>query len=280
MLVEKTIGTVSDFSGKEIEYISVDWHECHKRILKKKLGNGEDIGIKLSDADAAEGLKEGDVLADLGDKIIAVAIAPTEALIIDVPSEKLIPKTCYEIGNRHAPFFNGDKPNQFFTPYDMPIKVMLEKLGVSVDVGMVKLTHDKAISAAVNVHGHSHDDGGYDGKGATSSGQFYDDVDGGHSHDHGHHHDHDHGHHHHDHESHEHEHYHEHGHSHDGSEHTHEHHHHHDHDHEHSHDHDHGHEHGHDHHHNHDMEHAHEHSHDHGHEHSHDHDHGCGCHNH
>lgn len=224
MLIEKTIGNIKDFPDKEVEYISIDWHECHKRILKKKLASGEDIGIKLSDADAQIGLREGDVIAVIDNKAIAITIAPSEALILKVPSTDLIPKVCYEIGNRHAPFFRGDEPTEFYTPYEMPIKVMLEKLGVTVDVGMVKLTHDRAISAAVNTHGHSHDDGGYDGKGATSSGSFYDDVDTD-DHDHGHcHHDHehhDHGHHHdhchhdhHEHEHHNHDH-HEHGHHHD-----------------------------------------------------------------
>lgn len=215
MLVEKTIGNIKDFPGKEIEYVSVDWHECHKRILKKRLESGEELGIRLSDQDAQIGLKEGDVLAVIDNRAIAVSIAPSEALIVDAKTSDLIPKVCYEIGNRHAPFFKGDKPTEFYTPYEMPIKVMLEKIGASVKVGMVKLTHDRAISAAANVHGHSHDDGGYDGKGGKPEGSFYDhdghehkhddDHEHHHDHNHEHHHDHDHGHHH------EHEHNHDHG---------------------------------------------------------------------
>lgn len=238
MLIEKTIGNIKDFPDKEIEYVEIDWHECHKRILKKHLSNGEDLGMKFSDADAQIGLKEGDVLAVIDNRVIAVSIAPSEALVIEVPTDDLIPKVCYEIGNRHAPFFRGDKPTEFYTPYEMPIKVMLEKLGVKVDVGMVKLTHDRAISAAVNTHGHSHDDGGYDGKGATSSGSFYDDVDADDNHSHEHHHHHNHGH---DESHHGHDH-HDHGHDHEHSgNHSHEHHHHHSHGHDESH-------HGHDHH--------------------------------
>lgn len=235
MLIEKTIGNIKDFPDKEIEYISVDWHECHKRILKKRLASGEDLGIKLSDQDAQIGLKEGDVLAVVDNCAIAVSIAPSEALIINVPTTDLIPKVCYEIGNRHAPFFKGDKPTEFYTPYEMPIKVMLEKLGVSVEVGMVKLTHDRAISAAVNVHGHSHDDGGYDGQGGKAVGSFYgDDNENEHSHDHGHEHNHHHSH------EHDHVHNHEHHHEHNG-----EHHHGHCCGHEHHHDHENGHEHKH-----------------------------------
>lgn len=195
MLIEKTIGNIKDFPDKTIEYISIDWHECHKRILKKRLENGEDIGIRLSDQDAQIGLKEGDVLAVVDNCAIAVSVAPSEALIVDTLNVDLVPKVCYEIGNRHAPFFKGDSPTEFYTPYEMPIKVMLEKLGASVRVGMVKLTHDRAISAAINVHGHSHDDGGYDGNDGKPDENFYEDAHGhDHGHDHGHEHGHDHGH--------------------------------------------------------------------------------------
>lgn len=228
MLIEKTIGTIHDYPGKEIEYVSIEWHECHKRIMKKHLANGEDLGIKLSDEDAKIGLKEGDVLAVIGDKAIAVSIAPCEALIVDALRDEMIPKVCYEIGNRHAPFFQGDTKTQFYTPYEMPIKLMLEKLGCKAEVGTVKLTHDRAISSAFNAHSHAHDDGGYDGKGSTSSGTFYEDND---QHGHHHHHDHEHPHfhdhvHEHDHgdgRPHAHDHSHEHNHEHEEHEHMHDH---------------------------------------------------------
>lgn len=240
MLVEKTIGTIADYPGYEIEYLPLDWHESHKRIIKKSLSNGEDIGIRLTEADASKGLNEGDVLAVIGDKkAIAVSILPVEAIIIDTKTENMIPKVAFEIGNRHAPFFFGEKKTEFYTPLDLPVKVMLEKLGVDVRIGDVVLTNDKAISSSTGGgHSHSHEkDGGYDGKGGTRlEGSFYDD----HGHDHGHDHGDDHAH------------SHDHGHSHDGDEHCH------DHDHEHSH-------------HHHDHGHSHEDLHEHNHDHDHDH---------
>ena len=186
MLVEKTIGTITDYPDYEIEKLFFDWHESHKRIIKKRLKSGEEIGIRLSEADAAKGLDEGDVLAIVeGKKAIVVSIAPVEALVVDVASKDNIPKVAFEIGNRHAPFFRGEKETEFYTPMDLPVKAMLEKLpGITVQVGNVILSKERAISSSTG-GGHSH--GEHHGH--------------EHNHDHGHHHDHehDHNHEHHDH---------------------------------------------------------------------------------
>ncbi len=79
----------------------------------------------------------------------------TTALIIDVPNASLLPKVCYEIGNRHAPFFRGQNDLQFYTPVEQPIKVMLEKLGVTVTIGDALLV-DAISQRAGHSHGHGH----------------------------------------------------------------------------------------------------------------------------
>ena len=81
-------------------------------------------------------------------------IPETMALVVDVEDNHLIPKVCYEIGNRHATLFLGENHNQFITIYDEPMKEMLEKLGVKVEAKKVKFDFDKRISASINNHHH------------------------------------------------------------------------------------------------------------------------------
>ena len=160
MLVEKKIGRLSDYPGYDVQYVDIEWFECHKKINKKTLPSGEEIGIRLSDHDARHGLDQDDVLAVIDKQVIAVNVSECDALVINCPDD-LIPKACYEIGNRHAPFFHGEHKGEFYTPFDKPIMVMLEKLGVNVKTASVKLNKGRAISSSTGSHGHDH--GGHDG---------------------------------------------------------------------------------------------------------------------
>lgn len=198
MLIEKIIGTLADYPNHEVEYVAIEWYECHKKIIKKTLKNGEAIGIRL---EHTHGLNNDDVLVVVDNTVYAIQIAKCEALVVDAKTFDMVPKVCYEIGNRHAPFYRGDTPTEFYTPYEMPVKVMLEKLGVDVKLDMVELSPNRAISSS-NGGGHSHShDGGYDGKGGSCPDGFYDEQP--HEHSHGHH-------------NHDHSHEHSHTHSHDG----------------------------------------------------------------
>lgn len=67
----------------------------------------------------------------------------------------MIAKTCYEIGNRHAPLFYGENIFTFVTPYNEPMFLMLSKLhGVTAEKTTMRLDFDKRISATVHNHHH------------------------------------------------------------------------------------------------------------------------------
>lgn len=156
MLIESILGKVNDekFKGFAIDYVDIEWHEAFKKIHKKTTRLGVEIGIKLGDYILTRGFNDGDVLAINGDSIIVVNIPETMALVVDVEDNHLIPKVCYEIGNRHATLFAGENHNQFITIYDKPMQEMLEKLGVKVEAKKVKFDFDKRISASINNHHH------------------------------------------------------------------------------------------------------------------------------
>lgn len=156
MLVEKVIGKISDeeFTGKNIDYVDIEWHESFKKLHKKISKNGLEVGIKLDNDILTKGLRQGDVLGVNEDTIIVVNIPSAKALVINVDDNNLISKVCYEIGNRHATLFRGETYNQFITIFDDPMKIMLEKIGVSVEEKEVKFDFEKSISSSINNHHH------------------------------------------------------------------------------------------------------------------------------
>ena len=136
MLVEKVIGNINDerFKNSNIDYVDIEWHEAFKKLHKKTSQGGIEVGIKLDNDILTRGLRQGDILAMNEDNIIAVNIPKDKALVVKVDDTHLVPKVCYEIGNRHATLFEGNNHNEFITIYSEPMKEMLEKIGANVSV--------------------------------------------------------------------------------------------------------------------------------------------------
>lgn len=165
MLCEKILGNINEekFKNKKIDYVDIEWHEAFKKIHKKTSHNGEEIGIRLDNNILVKGLNQGDVLCETDDIIYAVNIPECEVIAVSVLSAELVPKVCYEIGNRHATLFYGDNDNEFITPYNEPMLEMLKKIHkhinnecirVEVVKKMYKLNFNKAISSSINSHTH------------------------------------------------------------------------------------------------------------------------------
>ncbi|WP_286316425.1 urease accessory protein UreE [Romboutsia ilealis] len=156
MLVEKVIGNINDeqFKNSNIDYVDIEWHEAFKKLHRKTSQSGIDIGIKLDNDILTRGLRQGDILAINEDNVIAFNIPKDKALVVRVDNIHLIPKVCYEIGNRHATLFEGSSHNEFITIYSEPMKEMLEKIGASVTVEEVQFDFNKSISSSINSHHH------------------------------------------------------------------------------------------------------------------------------
>lgn len=156
MIIENIIGNVKDdeFKNLIIDYIDIEWYNSCKKIARLKSYSGIDVGIRLSDTVLLRGLHHNDVLFSNGSSVIAVNILHCQALVMTVADIDILPKFCYEIGNRHAPFFYGDTKQEFVTPYDKPIQVMLEKLGINVEVKDVKINLANSISSTNGGHSH------------------------------------------------------------------------------------------------------------------------------
>lgn len=159
MICENVLGNIAEerFDGFHIDFVDIEWYEAFKKLHKKVTFGGVEIGIRLGNDILVRGLRQGDVLWYGEDEVIAVNIPEAEMIVVDVQPDhpRMIPKVCYEIGNRHAALLYGDTPYQFITPYNEPVFDMLGKLhGVSVRKEKQKMNFDKRISASVNAHTH------------------------------------------------------------------------------------------------------------------------------
>ena len=156
MLVEKVIGNINDeqFKNSNIDYVDIEWHEAFKKLHRKTSQSGIEVGIKLDNDILTRGLRQGDVLAINEENVIAVNIPKDKALVVKVDDTHLVPKVCYEIGNRHATLFEGSSHNEFITIYSEPMKEMLEKIGANVTVEEIQFDFNKSISSSINAHHH------------------------------------------------------------------------------------------------------------------------------
>ena len=158
MLCEQVLGKLNEFdtTGKEIETVDIEWHEAFKRIHKKNTDKGTEVGIRMDDSILSRGLYQDDVIYADDEKLVVVNTPPCEVLRVTlIPGhEKMSAKVCYEIGNKHATLFRGEGDYQFITPLDLPIKALMEKLGVKVERKTVKFDFKKKISSSINAHTH------------------------------------------------------------------------------------------------------------------------------
>ena len=156
MLVEKVIGNINDeqFKNSNIDFVDIEWHEAFKKLHRKTSQSGIEVGIKLDNDILTRGLRQGDVLAINEDNVIAVNIPKDKALVVKVDDTHLVPKVCYEIGNRHATLFEGSSHNEFITIYSEPMKEMLEKIGANATVEEIQFDFNKSISSSINAHHH------------------------------------------------------------------------------------------------------------------------------
>ena len=156
MLVEKVIGNINDeqFKNSNIDYVDIEWHEAFKKLHRKTSQSGIEVGIKLDNDILTRGLRQGDVLAINEDNVIAVNIPKDKALVVKVDDTHLVPKVCYEIGNRHATLFEGSSHNEFITIYSEPMKEMLENIGANATVEEIQFDFNKSISSSINAHHH------------------------------------------------------------------------------------------------------------------------------
>ena len=197
MLCTEVVGRLDDpaFSGMDVDYVELDWHEAFKKLHRKESAGGRDVGIRLGDWVLQKGLSSGDVLGvdESGERPVAVAVRllPTKCLVVDVAPDHpfQLAKVGWEVGNTHTPLFFGDGPYQLCCTYTEPIERLLSGLH-AVEVHVEGRALDPARRVSNATHHHHHGDEGH-GHGAHAHGDEGHEhgharVDEGHGHAHAH----------------------------------------------------------------------------------------------
>ncbi|MDR6489198.1 urease accessory protein [Chryseobacterium vietnamense] len=149
MIINQIIGNLSENpTGKTIDYLDLEWFETTKRIQRKKTRQGIDVAIKF--LREGQRLREGDILFEDAEKIIAVNVMETEAIVMSPTSLLEMGTVCYEIGNKHIPLFiQNDK---VLLPFEMPMFRWLEASGFKPEKQSVKLLN--LLKSNFEPHGH------------------------------------------------------------------------------------------------------------------------------
>lgn len=149
MIINQTLGNLSgNPAAKNIDYLDLEWFETTKRIQRKKTRLGTDIAIKF--LREGQRLREGDILFEDSEKIIAVNVLETEAIVMSPASLLEMGTVCYEIGNKHIPLFIQN--DQVLLPFEMPMFRWLEASGFNPEKQSVKLLN--LLKSNVEPHGH------------------------------------------------------------------------------------------------------------------------------
>ncbi|RXM39452.1 urease accessory protein UreE [Chryseobacterium sp. CH21] len=149
MIINQIIGNLAENpSEKTIDYLDLEWFETTKRIQRKKTRQGIDVAIKF--LREGQRLREGDILFEDVEKIIAVNVLETEAIVMSPASLLEMGTVCYEIGNKHIPLFIQE--DKVLLPFEMPMFRWLEVSGFNPEKQSVKLLN--LLKSNVEPHGH------------------------------------------------------------------------------------------------------------------------------
>lgn len=139
MVIQNKIGNLSDFntSGKAIDWISLEWYEAGKTILRKTTQSGKEIQVRFLNKNPA--LTEGDVLFADDSTVIAITILTCDCIVIHPKDMFEMASVCYEIGNKHLPLFY--EAEALLIPTDLPLLRLLIAQGYAVKEEKRKLLH-------------------------------------------------------------------------------------------------------------------------------------------
>lgn len=149
MITEKIIGKLTE-TDKQVDYVTIDWYEHDKKLLRKTTDKGEEIGIKIAGT-----LNENDIIYEDDSRVIAVTIAPCDLISVKVTDIREMGRLCFELGNRHLSLAIGT--DEVKCPYDEPTLEYLKRLGFHAEKIHGKFTgYTECRGHAHSAEGHHH----------------------------------------------------------------------------------------------------------------------------
>lgn len=141
MIVEKVLGNlaqlrVDELARLHVEKVVLPSGDLVKRIQRVRTDHGRELGLRLGAAPGRAGdLRDGDILVrdDIG--VVAVAVLPTDVLVIAPRTITEMGATAHALGNRHlqAQFFDAGSDygaEVMVVQYDHTVQDHLDHHGV------------------------------------------------------------------------------------------------------------------------------------------------------
>lgn len=158
MILTHVLGNLADYpvNDKQIDYLSLDYTDAQKHLLRAVSQGGRDIALRLSPEAQLRGLQDGDILADEDDTIVVIQILPTMSLLAKPRDFLEAAHFCYEIGNRHAPLYaypQGDTV-AFVVLCNASMELLFQKLGVPYEKKAIKLEEGYRMKLLMGTHHH------------------------------------------------------------------------------------------------------------------------------
>jgi urease accessory protein len=150
LVIKTKLGSLQDTEGnmQELDWVSLEWYETSKRILRKKTKAGRDISLRFLQENAI--LTEGDILYNDGKVLIVVEVLPCDCILIEPKNMFEMASLCYEIGNKHLPLFFEN--NTLLVPFEQPLYTLLLAQGHNATRENRKLLNQ--LRTTVSAHGH------------------------------------------------------------------------------------------------------------------------------
>jgi urease accessory protein len=163
--VSELLGRVEDsgFSGRRVVEVPVAWDEASRRRLRRTAADGTDVTIDLA---GGAYLADGVVLADDGERVLAVARLAEPALVVhfdlSLPPARLVQQALavgQAFGNQHVPIDVAPGEARIPLTTSEPIAratvEALELEGARLAIAEVALGATRPLSAG---HAHAHHD--------------------------------------------------------------------------------------------------------------------------
>jgi urease accessory protein len=151
LLIQQKIANLHSYqTNKIIDWLSLEWYETNKRILRKKTKAGKDVSLKFLSENPS--LTEGDILFEDERMIIAVEVLPCDCLVIQPKDMVEMASVCYEIGNKHLPLFFEE--NALLVPFEKPLFRLFTAQGYDVKQEKRKLLQPLKTTVSPHAHGN------------------------------------------------------------------------------------------------------------------------------
>jgi urease accessory protein len=153
MLIKEKLGNIDSvpIGNRIIDWLSMEWYETNKRILRKTTQAGKEISLRFLQENAA--LTQGDVLYEDDQTLIVVDLLPCDCLVVKPLNMLEMASLCYEIGNKHLPLFIEN--DILLVPFEQPLYNLLHAQGYAIKQETRKLL--RQLKTTVSPHGRGNE---------------------------------------------------------------------------------------------------------------------------